>query len=684
MARRAFLPTLAPPPSPASPTAGSVRPPPIAASSAPSFASSPPSFRARTTPAAGVPRAPAPSSSEERLAVSNYAVPVAAAAQLLDRLAANDESAYVVSWMDRWMATRVRQEPALAVRLLRAYRELGQIESARDLAASLPPSPTFWSGPDAVRLCIERAAISMWDGRLEHASAEIQQASRAASGGARVLAVREQLEIHLVTAQVEVALGHFEIAQASLRLAEHVSERLHPGAGRIGAAMTIGHLLMRVAEPRHAARQYGKALAASPAQSLHALRAGGNLAIALASTGLFDSARAHALAACQLATEIAPGQRQADAYDVLATTEIAADNPAGALQALEDAHAALGDLKQSRLRWELANHSTMAFAMVGEAELAEYWKTRTETIGKELGDTDAEHEHEFIVTKARVYEATGRYEHAIQLAGAHATRLGESFQTGMLNVILARCALRVGEQSIASASLERAALCGEKHGWIFPERAASRPLWDMALRSGDSRVVRYAERVLTVVTSSDASVHLPPGPSRAILSRPPPSAPSSRASWSSSSFDVFESTSNDEALMYVTTGDGVQRVRGSELGRATEGATLVVDTTTHQLRVEGREVSLGRRRALEPLVVQLLRRAREGLSAEEILRAAGGPGPESTDAEHRVRVLISRVRELLGDSASIERVREAGEHGKTRYRLSPSVRFALIEPLHAS
>ena len=42
------------------------------------------------------------------------------------------------------------------------------------------------------------------------------------------------------------------------------------------------------------------------------------------------------------------------------------------------------------------------------------------------------------------------------------------------------------------------------------------------------------------------------------------------------------------------------------------------------------------------------------LLSEEILRAAGGPGPESADAEHRVRVLISRVRDLLGDPAAIE------------------------------
>jgi len=29
-------------------------------------------------------------------------------------------------------------------------------------------------------------------------------------------------------------------------------------------------------------------------------------------------------------------------------------------------------------------------------------------------------------------------------------------------------------------------------------------------------------------------------------------------------------------------------------------------------------------------------------------------------------------------------VREAGEHGRTRYRLAAGVKFALVEPLHSS
>ena len=72
------------------------------------------------------------------------------------------------------------------------------------------------------------------------------------------------------------------------------------------------------------------------------------------------------------------------------------------------------------------------------------------------------------------------------------------------------------------------------------------------------------------------------------------------------------------------------------------------------------------------------------LGDDYVLGRSDGVAEAVQPAEHRVRVLISRVRDLLGDPAAIERVRDAGEHGKTRYRLSPGVRFALIEPLYTS
>jgi hypothetical protein len=457
--------------------------------------------------------------------------------------------------------------------------------------------------------------------------------------------------------------------------------------------MSLGHLAMRLADPRTAAKHYQTALTRSAARGLAAMRAHGNLAIALGSIGQFDPGRDNALVACQIAGEIAAGWRHADAYDVLAIVEIAADRPVSALQALDDAHAALGDLEQPTLRYQLAGHRTLALAMLGRAQAAKQWLAKTDKLRSELFQVDAIDEQDLVATRARTLESGGQHREALDCALPHAERLPDAFVTGSLNLVIARCALALGDGETSRVAVERAALSGDRHGWVFPDRAVSDKLWQMALKSGDSRVVRYAEKVIAILTTGvappsiapRAPTSVPPPPSRASFpSIPPPSRvsyPPGALPDDSSEFDMLP---EGESLIYVTTPQGVTRVRSSEMNTATDGATLIVDTITHQLRVEGREVSLERRRALEPLVVQLLRRAREGLSAEEILRAAGGPGPESADAEHRVRVLISRVRDLLGDPAAIERVRDAGEHGKTRYRLAPSVRFALIEPLYNS
>ena len=627
-------------------------------------------------------------------------VPMHAVTQLLDRLAAADEAQFLVAWTEQMLTGRARLDPALAVRLLRAYRETGRVDKARELGASLPSSPSSWNPLDTARLAIERAILCTIDGRADHAEAELRQASRALTVAPRGTGLREQLDMHLTTAQLELRLNRVQQAQAALRLAEHVAERLEDGAWRVQVAMSLGHLAMRLADPRTAAKHYGTALERSSARGLAAMRAHGNLAIALGSIGQFEEARESATAACQIASEIAAGWRHADAYDVLAIVEIAADRPIAALQALDEAHTALGDLEQPTLRYQLAGHRTLALAMLGRAPAAKQWLAKTDKLRADLFHVDAIDEQDLVATRARTLEACGEPREALEAALSHAERLPDAFVTGSLNLVIARCALAVGDGETARVAVERAALSGDRHGWVLPDRQPSAVLWQMALRSGDSRVVRYAEKMTEILTNGSGPASMPPPsfgsrggsvppPSRnSYPSLPPPSRASmptlgSAGSGADDSNEV-EGLPDGETLIYVTTPLGVTRVRSTELAAATESSDLVVDTITHQLRVQGREVSLERRRALEPLVVQLLRRAREGLSAEEILRAAGGPGPESADAEHRVRVLISRVRDLLGDPAAIERVRDAGEHGKTRYRLAQSVRFALIEPLYTS
>jgi tetratricopeptide (TPR) repeat protein len=603
-------------------------------------------------------------------------VSVAVVAQLLDRLAAADEAPFIAAWIESVLAGRVRSDSTLAVRLLRAYRETGRVDRARDLAASLPIAPTSWSPLDGARLAIERAILATIDGRSDHADAELRLAARALGTAPKGTGLREQLDLHLAQAQLELKLNRTANASSALRLAEHVAERLEDGPWRAPVGMTLGHLSMRLADPRTAVKHYVSALARASSRGPAAMSAHGNLAIALGSIGRFDEGRFHATTAVAVAREIAAGWRHADAYDVLAIVEIAADRPAAALQAIDEALVVLGEIDHPVLRYQLAEHRAWALAMLGRAQPARQWLGRAEKLRADLAVVDAMDEQDLVATRVRALEACGQTRSAIEQGLAHIEKLADAFVTGSLNLVIGRCALALGDEAAARSAVERAALSGEKHGWVFPDRHPSLPLWQLALKSGDSRVVRYAERTIALVESpavtASTGLQLPTDSSGITI---PPS---------SGDLAPISEPAEGETLLYVTTPQGVTRIPAVDLGKATGEATLVVDTLAHHLRVNNREVSLERRRALEPLVVQLLRRAKEGLSADEILRAAGGPGPESADAEHRVRVLISRVRDLLGDPAAIERVRDAGEYGRTRYRLAANVRFALIEPLFSS
>ncbi|MBK6691634.1 MAG: tetratricopeptide repeat protein [Myxococcales bacterium] len=600
-----------------------------------------------------------------------------AVVQLLDRLANAEESAFLVGWLEAALSGRGRLDPALGVRLVRAYRESGRLDRAREVALSMAATGPAWGPLDQARIAIERALVDLGEGRFAHAESELRKAAREVDAGPRGGGLRERLDLQLVTAQCELAQDRIGPAVEAIRLAEHIADRIDDGPWRTSVGLWMGHILMRSMEPRGAAKAYGAALARAPYQGASAMSALANLATALGCIGRWEEARDHAHRAIGLAADSGATVRHADAFDVLALVEIAGDHPDGALMAIEQASAILGDFEHPTLRFQLAEHRALALAMLGRADEARDWLGRTEKLFSELPTADTFDDQDFQATRARVFEALGDREEAMRIADTYRHRLTDAFVTGSLNLVLGRVALASGDLPRARAAVEQAALSGERRGWVFPEREGSRELWTEARKLGDSRIVRYAERMLSAQPVASMGSMPPPAPSRASI----PVPPASRASLAPPPSRADLRIDAPDALVYVTTNDGVVRVKRTELATCLGDAQVVVDTLSHALRVNEREVSLERRRALEPLMVELLRRARDGLSAEEILRAAGGPGPESADAEHRVRVLISRVRDLLGEPTAIERIRDPGEHGKTRYRLATAIKFALIEPL---
>src|ERR1019366_5045520 len=441
MARRAFVPppilapestprASAPPPS-RTPSRGSAPPPSASASGMP-----------MPRPSGSIaPLAPAPGSGmlpDTRRTVPPPALPngangdvvsIAACAQLLDRLAASDQAPFIAGWIESVLSGRNRTDPTLAVRLLRCYRETGRIDRARELAASLPSAPASWTPLDAARLAIERANLATIDGRADHAEAE----------------------------------------------------RLDDLAWRAPVAMTLGHLSMRLSDPRAAAKHYAAALSRTQARAAASMTAHGNLALALGSIGRFEEGRHHSTQAISIAHELAAGWRHADAHDVLAIVEIAADRPIAALQAIDEALVVLGDIDHGMLRYQLAVHRTWALSMLGRSQSAKQWLARAEKLRGDLTVVDAIDEQDLVSTRARAFEASGQLREAIDESLTHAQELPEAFVTGSLNLVVGRCALALGDEPLARLAVERAALSGDRHGWVFPDREVSLPLWQLAL-----------------------------------------------------------------------------------------------------------------------------------------------------------------------------------------------------------
>src|SRR4029079_7296280 len=86
----------------------------------------------------------------------------------------------------------------------------------------------------------------------------------------------------------------------------------------------------------------------------------------------------------------------------------------------------------------------------------------------------------------------------------------------------ARCALAIRERELAGLAVEGAALSGDRHGWVLPERQPSATLWQMALKSGDSRVVRYAEKIFAVLANGVAPGSMAPMAPPSRMTIPPP------------------------------------------------------------------------------------------------------------------------------------------------------------------
>lgn len=586
-------------------------------------------------------------------------VPMERLIDAADRLAASEENDFLEHWLPALGSSPL---PApLAVRLALALRATGSLDAARTLLGSLPRVPSGWSTRDVARLEHERAWFALVDGRPEIAREHASRGLRAIVGDAEAGASPELVDLYLLEARLESAANAWEAAQRALDHAAHVAERLPKGPWRVQLEVNIGYLRLRLGRPGEAHEAFIRAQEIAPPFSRSALSAHSGDAVALCIKGRFDEARATALEGIELAGRIGVRWRLADMWDTLGLVEFVADRPHAALRAVDEALAILGAETQDTLRFAILMHRATVLAVLGRARAAEQALGLAENVRRRMGALDGTYEIAWAVAQARLAEARSDF--------AEVERLLEPVLDGSRHygavdarMALARAWLAEGQVEKARSYVEEGCLLGAEAGIVLAERKHNLGVWALALTSRDSRVVRFADTMLKRLLSERAL------PSIADL---PASFQEALRQWQAAS---------GAQPIWLSTRFGVARVPMDEAEAEAERAILAVNLISHEVRVGKKTVTLTRHRALEPLLVQLLRRAESGLSADDILTAAGGPGPGSADADHRVRVLISRLRALLGPDAPIVTARAAGENARAHYRLSPQVQFALIEP----
>lgn len=585
-------------------------------------------------------------------------VPMGRLIEAADRLFAAEENAFLRDWLPS-LASSPLPAP-LAVRLALARRTTGDLDEARAQLASLPRTPTGWSTRDIARLEHERAWFALVDGKPEPAREHVTRGLRAIVGDPHAGASPELVDLYIAEARLESSENGWDAAQRALDHAAHVAERLSPGPWLVQLEVNLGYLHLRLGRPSEAHDAFVRAHEIAPPASRSALSAHTGDAVALCILGRFDEARAMALEGVELAGRIGVRWRLADMWDTLGLVEFVADRPHAALRAVDEALAVLGAETQDTLRFAILMHRATILAVLGRARAAEQAQTLAETVRARMGTLDKTYEIAWAVAKARLAEARGATREVRSIlepildGSRHYAAIDARFA-------LARAWLAEDELEKARPYVEEGCLLAAEAGIVLGERKHNLVVWALALTSRDSRVVRFADAMLKRLSGEHTLSAL----------KVPDAFEKALKNWQ---------TASGAKPIWLSTRFGVARVPLDEAEAEAQRATLAVNLITHEVRVGKKAATLTRHRALEPLLVQLLRRADSGLSADDILLAAGGPGPGSADADHRVRVLISRLRALLGPDAPIVTARAAGEGARAHYRLSPQVEFALIEP----
>ena len=477
-----------------------------------------------------------------------------------------------------------------------------------------------------------------------------------------------RFDLYQLRARLLLEAGHHDQAREALdRIVQGASVSLRTRA-EAHARKELGLLTAREGDVATAIRHYEQALQLVDRQAdpdLYGLLSS-RIARCHLMQGRWDEARDRLREGLSVRRRAGSLSGIATTLAVFAELNIAEEQPQDATAHFRQASAVMERFADMKLRAEILTSFATFLAEQGQVDEARDMADRVQGLVGDLARVEptlsALHEE----ARAAIAVADQRLDEAaplLQKARDRLVRLSAHFHVARTDLLTAEVYYKLhesGRENVRpSISLlcEQACSVANRFGYHFGQRLRFRPVLELAAFDGGPESAAYLKRGAEPVT-------LP-------VSTPTPAS---------------DTDSRPRFRLYGPQGERI--VDAAELGRLLhkpDGAVLTV------LQVDGRceirhrgSVQLADlKRVALPLLRALVTHPGKNLPAANLTEMVWGVGPYDQKARTRLKVAISRLRDMLGeDGRHIKTVRGPGTRraSSTAYRLDPAFSFLWVEP----
>ncbi len=500
--------------------------------------------------------------------------------------------------------------------------------------------------PAPAEICARAGMLAVRTGELERGQQLLDKARTLAS--AAPFSAIEQL-----AARLDLGRGMERSAKRHFKRALNLATAEADSASQVEALSGLGVIAMRTGDPQRAANHYRRALAhtgGAVGDEARAARIRANLAMALATCGRWSEATT------MFGQAIEHRRRLGDLAGV--ANSLAAR--AGAREGSGDVDGAWHDLVEARHRAaQIGDPGLLMEVHLLRANLAsrrsEIATARNELSSASKVRNDLEHPDPLLdamldETRAELQLASRKWTAAQQTARRARrafTERGADFWAARVDLLLARIAFAAAHNDLALSHLRNAAARATAASFHFSGNWAWSSVLEFGAAQGNELVRDFCHMSL------GHRVH-----------KMPPLHPSS----SSGTLRIM-----DRQGIRLATPAAVRRLRQHP-------PPLLVDFPRQMMLVDGRQLPLGKRRILLPLLHLFLANPKRALDIEQLHREVWGTDRLDEADVTRVKVSLSRLRQLVGRQ-TIETRKITGPTGisRTRFQLRPTLDYAVIE-----